>query len=189
MVAVLGRPQLRQLEVQAQTRARLVGGTVTSAPDLNWLEVVIPFRQVQEIETKIQRFVGTPSPSNQAAAPDLVGKILPVWHLEERNFLLVTYYRLDGAVDLRGLSQLPFNGNTLSVTADQWLHLELSVTLPFSPLASNATQTSGNTLRWQIQPGQVTPLSVSFWLPYGPGVAVLGLGGCGLLLWRLTRCR
>ncbi len=187
-LALFAQDQLRELELQARQRAKQAGGIFRRTSDGSQLEVVIPFQQPQEIETKLDLFF-EPDPKNKAAVPPTgpVAEALKSPKLETRNFWIADYYRLSAALDLTKVMAIPLEPGRLQISGDRLVNLELAITLPWPALSSNATLTQGNTLIWKISTQRINRLEVGFLLPSLPALVVVGIAALGGVLWVLRQ--
>ncbi|WP_218080046.1 DUF3153 domain-containing protein [Anthocerotibacter panamensis] len=188
ILADLVAPQLEDLTQQLQNRATKAGGRLRHKGASGLFEVVIPFQSLGQVEDKLNRFFSDAPKSSSASAPQLT-RVVQSFRLEEHNFFLVTYYHLTGVLDLSELTRQSFtvSGHKIQVQAEPYAKLQLSMTLPFGALSSNANRTEGSTLLWNIRPNQPNELTLNFLLPGIPGVMLLLLGLAGTGVWLTVR--
>ncbi|WP_287130047.1 DUF3153 domain-containing protein [Candidatus Cyanaurora vandensis] len=180
-LASLARANIADLKEQVQERAARAGGYLDRQEDPRILQVVIPFRELQQVEGKLGQFFGDTAQSS-AGSSSTVRSTIQSFQLEEQNFFVVKLYKLNGVLDLTNLARLPLSNGALTFQADGLINCELAITLPFAALSTNATRTTGNTLIWVIQPDAPNPLSLSFLLPNIPGLMVLCVLALGAVL-------
>jgi len=175
LLASLARLNLGDLQQQIRQRAERAGGTLDTSEAPSAWTVVIPFKEVAQIEPKLTKFLEDPI-TQGAAVRSAVQQTVEAFRVEEQNFLVVKSYHLKGVLDLRNLMRIPNSGGILRVETEGLLEAQLQITLPWAPLASNANRTEGNTVTWMIEPDRPNPLDITFLLPNFPGL-LLVLGG------------
>lgn len=186
LLASLARLNIIDLQQQIRQRAERAGGTLDASEAPAALTVVIPFKEVAQIEPKLSQFLAQPTTQVAVPGPGLK-QTFRSFQLDEQNFLIVKSYRLKGVLDLTNLIRIPNSNGLLRVEAEGLINAELTITLPWAALSSNANRIEANTLIWMIAPDRPNPLDVTFLLPNIPGLLLVA--GLGIFIWLGVRLR
>lgn len=172
-----GGTQAEQLIAGLRRRTAELGGTSERSGDQ--LRLTIPFTSGDDLEQKLNRSLGQPlqtkSPSVALPAPTTSAlKQTPTapatgpLRLVARDYWLWSDYQISADLDLRS----PFGAVRTVNLVPGLLQIEFVLSTPLPALRSNSQQQQGQTLIWQIQPGEVNHLEASFVVP---NLALIGL--------------
>ncbi len=160
-----------------EQRSQQLGGRRDRLPD-NDLLVTIPFTSSGDLQTKFNQFFRPLEQDSAAAAAIALPPIASHFTLATSNLLLVERNHLRYELDLRSLGVRSSSGSLLLSPASL-IDLEFRLQTPWGaksiPSASNQPEAalSGNTLVWQLVPGELNHLEVVFWLPSPLGIGTL----------------
>nr|WP_278003546.1 DUF3153 domain-containing protein [Nodosilinea sp. TSF1-S3] len=197
--AALAQPTLEPWLKELTVRSRPLGGQLSQSPQT--VTLTVPFGTAADLGDRFrQLFAATVSPdieSVSAEEPSLADSPtylqLPGWEpvpftldIDQTSWLLASRTHLTYRIDLR---QLPPNENDLADAAP-WadLHFRLQVPWGLASLAPTATppiQQDATGATWPLEPGEITTIDATFWLPNAIalgtlGIAALVLAGYGL---------
>lgn len=196
--AALAQPTLAPWLEELRVRSRPLGGQLNQGPQT--VTLTVPFGTATDLGDRFQQLFAAVSPeiesipaggASPAASPTYLQ--LPGWEpvpfaldIDQTSWLLVSRTHLTYRLDLR---QLPTNGDS-STDPALWadLHFRLQVPWGLAQLAPTATppiQQDATGATWQLEPGEITAVDATFWLPNAIalgtlGIAALVLAGYGL---------
>jgi Protein of unknown function (DUF3153) len=166
----LAQSWLQDLEQRAQGS----GGRVTRRSGQE-LDIVLPFTNAADLERRFNTFFNPAGPSAGAA--------LPSSHLTVTSSNLLLWQRLHLVYDL-DLAALGLQGSDGQVLASsgELVDLDFGLTTPWgagsrSGPRNPSVQRQGNSLHWQLQPGQTNHIEAWFWMPspLGWGAVLIAL--------------
>lgn len=152
-------------------RATTVGGT-TRLLDEQTFEVVIPFNNGRELETKFNQFF---DPKTVSTPLRLFGNEPVSAHLDlhQGNWLGVIYNHIDMRLDLTAVPDLNATDWPL-LQGKQLLTGRVQITAPWvrSPAGTLVTAE-----QWALMPGELNEIAADFWVPspIGIGAAAIAL--------------
>ena len=156
-----------------EQRTKQAKGRIERTSDRE-LTVIIPFHNVQELATKINRYFN-PDP----IATETRSQFNSQLHVEQNNFLLVVRNHLIYDIDLRSLVVTASDRN-VATTAVNSVDLDFSLSSPWGVRSSNRANdlvgTRNATYRqtnWQLQPGKLNHIDAIFWLPNPLGIGAI----------------
>lgn len=195
-----GGSELEKLMQGLVRRTQELGGETRRQSDS--LQLSIPFKDEADFRRKANLFLGQPLAAPVAPAPPtptlpapvntepvITNRLPPVpttatpLQLTTSDYWLWTTHRIAADLDLR----VPL-GATFRAVAPGLLQLEFALTTPLPASASNSDFQEGQTLIWQIEPGQLNRLEAEFVIPNVALLVLLtGVGVVLVLLWNRRR--
>lgn len=196
--AALAQTTLAPWLEELKARSRPLGGHLSASPQT--VTLTVPFGTAADLGDRFrQLFAAAVSPvleSVPTAEPSPADSPtylqLPGWEpvpfaldIQQTNWLLASRTHLTYRLDLR---QLPPNGDDLADPAP-WADLRFRLQVPWGlqllPTATPPTQQNATGATWPLEPGEITTIDATFWLPNAIalgtlGIAALVLAGYGL---------
>jgi hypothetical protein len=177
----LAKPTLIPWLDELELRSRPFRGQLSQGADT--VTLAIPFGTAADLVDRFEQiFADQPAEAAQPAA-DATSLRLPGWDsvpvtlaTDQTNWGLVSRTHLTYRLDLRSL---PTSGETLADAAP-WADLRLRIQVPWglaqvAPTATPPLVQDATGATWQLQPGQVTDIDTTFWLPNAVGIGTLGI--------------
>jgi Protein of unknown function (DUF3153) len=158
-----------------ESRTKQAQGRIERSSERDF-QVIIPFHNVHDLTTKINRYFNPDSPNS-----DNKSQLSSHLHVHQNNFLFVVRNHLTYDIDLRSLAA-NINDRNLTNSID----LDFSLSSPWGVKSSEQgmSQAGSNDrqISWQLQPGQLNHIEAIFWLPNLLGIGsviiiLLSLGG------------
>lgn len=158
-----------------EQRAKFAQGRIERSSDRD-LTVIIPFHNVRDLTTKINRYFN-PDPVSAETKSQFNSHL----HIHQNNFLLVIRNHLTYDIDLRSLA---VNSSDRNLTNSVDLNLSLSSPwgVKSGNLGDSTTTDPPLMMNWRLHPGQLNHIDAIFWLPNPLGIGaviivLLSLGG------------
>jgi Protein of unknown function (DUF3153) len=145
-------------------------------------KVIIPFNNVQELVSKIDRYFN-PAP----VGTDDKAQFNAHMKINQGNFLVAVRNQLIYDIDLRSLS-LKSSDSQTAVAAQNFVDLNFSLQSPWGVQSRDIPGNivgvkvlNQNQVQWQLKPGELNHLDAIFWLPnpLGIGAILIILISCG----------
>ena len=139
-------------------------------------KVIIPFNNVQELVSKIDRYFN-PTSANKAER----AKFNAHMRVNQSNFLVAVRNHLIYDIDLRLLSPKPSDSQA-TIAAQNFVDLNFRLQSPWGVQTSDAAGNiigvkvpNQNQVQWQLQPGELNHLDAIFWLPNPLGIGAISI--------------
>lgn len=197
--AALAQPTLEPWLDDLKVRSRPLGGQLSQTPQT--VTLTVPFGTAADLGDRFQQLFASAAELaiESAAAAEITPSDrptylqLPGWEpvpfaldIDQTNWLLASRTHLTYTLDLR---QLPPNGDR-STDPAPWADLSFRLQVPWglaqlAPIATPPIQQDATGATWQLEPGEITAIDATFWLPNAIalgtlGIAALVLAGYGL---------
>ncbi|MEA5452943.1 DUF3153 domain-containing protein [Leptolyngbya sp. CCNP1308] len=197
--AALAQPTLAPWLEELKVRSRPLGGQLSQNPQT--VTLTVPFGTAADLGDRFrQLFAAAVYPDIESAPTEELPPAdsptylqLPGWEpvpfaldIDQTNWLLASRTHLTYRIDLR---QLPTNGDDSS-DPTPWADLRFRLQVPWglaslAPTATPPLAEDPTGATWKLEPGQITYIDATFWLPNAIalgtlGIAALVLAGYGL---------
>ncbi|MBD2230164.1 DUF3153 domain-containing protein [Phormidium tenue] len=195
--AALAQPTLEPWLEELKGRSRPLGGQLNQSSQT--VTLTVPFGTAADLGDRFQQlFAAAVAPESESAPAKELSPAdgptylqLPGWepvpfalNIDQTNWLLASRTHLTYTLDLR---QLPPNDDEadLAPWADLRFRLQVPWGLQLLPTATPPTQQDATGATWPLEPGEITTIDATFWLPNAIalgtlGIAALVLAGYGL---------
>ncbi len=137
-------------------------------------KIIIPFNNVQELVSKIDRYFNPTSTDKEDRAT-----FNAHMQINQSNFLLVVRNQLIYDIDLRSLS-LKSSDPQATVAAQNFVDLNFRLQSPWGVQNSDAPGNivgvkvaDRNQVHWQLKPGEINHIDAIFWLPNPLGIGAI----------------
>ncbi|PZU96108.1 MAG: hypothetical protein DCF32_21930 [Leptolyngbya sp.] len=177
-------PWLEELKV----RSRPLGGQLSQSPQT--LTLTVPFGTAADLGDRFRQLFAAVSPKIESVSAEEPSPAdrptylqLPGWEpvpfalaIDQTNWLLASRTHLTYRIDLR---QLPPNGDDLA-DSFPWADLHFRLQVPWglaelAPTATPPTQQDVTGATWSLEPGEITTIDATFWLPNAIALGTLGI--------------
>lgn len=196
--AALVQPTLEPWLEELKVRSRPLGGQLSQS--LQTVTLTVPFGTATDLGDRFRQLFAAAAPEIESVTTEEPPPAdsptylqLPGWEpvpftlaIDQTNWLLASRTHLTYRLDL---SQLPSNGDD-SADAASWADLSFRLQVPWglaslAPTATPPTQQDATGATWPLEPGEITYIDATFWLPNAIalgtlGIAALVLAGYGL---------
>ncbi|WP_035985849.1 DUF3153 domain-containing protein [Leptolyngbya sp. KIOST-1] len=210
--AALAQPTLEPWLEELKARSRPLGGRLSQSPQT--ITLTVPFGTAADLSDRFQQLFAA-APAMASAAPPSAGAYptvpqgsqpprlpegstyiqLPGWgpvpfelNLEQTNWGLASRTHLTYTLDL---GDLPATRDNAS-----WAELRFRLQVPWglaqiAPTATPPLSQDVTGATWPLEPGQITVIDTTFWLPNAIGIGSLGIAALVLagygLRYRIAR--
>jgi hypothetical protein len=171
--AALAQTTLAPWLADLKRRSAPLGGQIRQRPQT--ITLTVPFSTGPDLVNRVKTLFAAPPPSSESGDGATPSLLLPGWGpvpyelvIAQTNWSLASRTHLIYHLDLR---DLPANGNrsTEVLAAAPWadllLHLQVPWGLAIAPGTTPPQTTDSHGATWQLQPGALTTIDVTFWLP------------------------
>ncbi|WOD38057.1 DUF3153 domain-containing protein [Nodosilinea sp. E11] len=185
--AALAQPTLEPWLEELKVRSQTFGGQLSQNSQI--ITLIVPFGTAPDLANRFQQLFSADPSGNPDRVPDTASLVdsptylqLPGWgpvpfalDLEQTNWVFASRTHLTYSLDLQ---DLPANGDAAASAA--WADLHFRLQTPWglaqlAPAATPPTQQDATGATWQLEPGQITVIDASFWLPNAIALGTLGI--------------
>ncbi|MBD1873917.1 DUF3153 domain-containing protein [Nodosilinea sp. FACHB-131] len=185
--AALAQPTLEPWLEELKVRSRPLGGQLSQSSQT--VTLTVPFGTAADLGDRFQQlFAATAAPAIESVLAEAsladgpTYLQLPGWEpvpfaldIDQTNWLLASRTHLTYALDLR---QLPPNGDDSAAPAP-WADLRFRLQVPWGlqllPTATPPTKQDATGATWPLEPGEITTIDATFWLPNAIAIGTLGI--------------
>lgn len=165
-----------------ESRTKAAQGRIEWSNDRE-LKAIIPFHNIQELTTKINRYFNPDSTTTKGRSP-----FNSHLSIDQNNFLVAVRNHLIYDIDLRSLI-VNSTDPQVAITSKNSVDLNFSLQSPWDVSNSRdsdnligSKNSSDRLMMWRLQPGKLNHIEAIFWLPNPLGIGailiiLLGLSG------------